>query len=103
MGGMNQTDLRPTLLYAGTCGKCRFLSRLVTLASLGNIRRVPLETPEWRKFYYQDYPQARGYPVLFWKGRPHFGARVFVLTPLVVAASWGCKLRNLWRSGEVRV
>jgi hypothetical protein len=93
---------RPMLLYAGSCWKCRLLSRLVVIASLGVIRRVPLEIPAWRKFYYEDYPQAQGYPVLFWNGTPHFGAKVFVLTPLVVVATWGMRLRSAIRPGLLR-
>jgi hypothetical protein len=103
MGGMNPIDARPKLLYAGSCAKCRFLSRLVVILSLGTIERVPLERPEWQKFYYEDYPQARGYPVLFWNGQPRFGPRVFLLTTLVIVASWGWKLRRHGRSGTVRV
>lgn len=80
-------DSAPLLLYAGSCAKCRFLSRCVELASLGAIRRVSLERPEWQKFYYEDFPQAKGYPVLFVKGRPIFGARVFFAVPLVVVSS----------------
>jgi hypothetical protein len=79
---------RPLLLYAGSCPKCRFLSRCVVLLSFNTIRRVPLERPEWEKFYFVDYPQARGYPVLFIKGRPVFGAYVFLAVPLMIIKTW---------------
>jgi hypothetical protein len=79
---------KPLLLYAGSCPKCAFLSRLVVLLSLNTIHRVPLERPEWEKFYFEDYPQARGYPVLFVEGQPIFGARVFLAVPVLIVKTW---------------
>jgi hypothetical protein len=86
--GHNPGAEKPLLLYAGSCPKCAFLSRCVVLLSGKTIRRVPLERPEWEKFYFVDYPQARGYPVLFIKGRPVFGARVFVAVPFLLIRTW---------------
>jgi hypothetical protein len=88
MSDINSNPERPLLLYAGSCPKCRFLSRCVVLLSLKTIRRVPLERDEWEKFYYVDYPQARGYPVLFIKGRQVFGAHVFLAVPLLIIKTW---------------
>ena len=81
-------EKEPLLLYAESCPKCRFLSRCVVLLSFNTIHRVPLERPEWEKFYWEDYPQARGYPVLFVKGQPIFGARVFGAVPLLLLRTW---------------
>ena len=58
------------------------------LLSFNTIRRVPLERPEWEKFYWEDYPQARGYPVLFITGQPIFGVRVFLAVPLLLVKTW---------------
>jgi len=91
-------DAGPLLLFAGSCVKCRFLSRCVELASLGVIRRESLERPEWRKFYYEDFPQARGYPVLFVRGVPIFGFRVFFAVPGVIVSSlWNLAWKGLRR------
>lgn len=35
----------PVLLYRDTCRKCRRLSRIVTMASLGVVRRLPIDSP----------------------------------------------------------
>jgi hypothetical protein len=91
------TGEQPLLLYAGSCQKCRLLSRLVVALSLNNIRRVPLEKPEWRKFYYEDFPQAKGYPVLFLGGRPVFGLRVFMLVPVTVVYGWMMAVNKRFR------
>jgi predicted DCC family thiol-disulfide oxidoreductase YuxK len=49
---------RRVLLYRGTCGKCRTLSRVIVLASLGRVRRVPIGSPEAEALYTRD-PAAR--------------------------------------------
>jgi hypothetical protein len=85
----------PLLLYAGSCPKCRALARLTVLLSLHTVRKEPLEKPEWQKFYYEEYPQARGYPVLFLDGRPIFGRRVFLAVPRVILTCWVARLRRL--------
>jgi hypothetical protein len=81
------SDRTPILLYAASCGKCRFLSSMVVTFSLNRIRRVPLDIPQWQKLYAEDFPQAHGSPILFYRGRASWGMRVFVLTPVVVAVS----------------
>jgi hypothetical protein len=88
---------RPVLLYAGSCPKCRWLSQAVVVASAGTVLRVPMEKPEWEKFYYQDFPQARGHPVLFVEGEPIFGSAVFRAVPVVVARTWVNKIHRLLR------
>ena len=55
----------PLLLYAESCPRCRFLARLVRLASLGAIRLEPMEREVWRRFYHEKHPETRGHPVLF--------------------------------------
>lgn len=35
---------RPVLLYRATCPKCRFLSKVVVLAGLGRINRIPIDS-----------------------------------------------------------
>lgn len=96
---------RPLLLYAGSCPKCRFLSWLVVALSLGVVRRVPLERPEWKRFYEVDHPEARGYPVLFRRGRPVLGARVFWMVPVVLIETWvglvAAALRGRGVAGEI--
>lgn len=81
-------DGRPLLLYAGRCPKCRFLSRLVTLLSLGVVRREALDAHAGWQFYRHDYPQAGNYPVLFVDRRPFFGAVVFLAVPWLIVRAW---------------
>jgi hypothetical protein len=40
-----------TLLYRVTCKKCRILSRLVVVLSLGYIRRIPNNSPEAQRLF----------------------------------------------------
>jgi predicted DCC family thiol-disulfide oxidoreductase YuxK len=40
-----------TLLYRATCKKCRILSRLVVVLSLGYIRRIPNNSPEAQSLF----------------------------------------------------
>jgi hypothetical protein len=79
---------RPVVVYAGSCPKCRVLSRLVVLASFGAVVRMPLEAPEWQKLYWEDLPEARGSPVLVVGNRLVYGRRVFPAVASVVARSW---------------
>lgn len=79
---------RHLLLYAGSCPRCRALARAVGVLSFGTVDLVSLERPEWRKFYYEDFPQAQGFPVLFLHGEPVFGWRVFLYTPRLVLHQW---------------
>ena len=78
----------PILLYAGSCPKCRFLSRCVVLWSLGRVKRVALEVAQWKQLYYEHLPEAKGFPVLLLEDGPVYGPRVFAIVPLVVLKSW---------------
>lgn len=77
----------PVLLYAGSCAKCRFISSFVGTFSLQSIEQIPLDVAEWDALYRDYFPEARGYPILFYRGRPWFGGRVFLATPLVAVIS----------------
>ena len=79
---------RALLFYAGTCGKCVFLSRIVTLFAMGRIERRPLEGDAMYDFFLRQHPRAKGYPVLVVDGVPAYGARVFVETAAAVVRSW---------------
>jgi len=76
------------LLYAGTCSRCRFLSLCIVIWSLGRVKRVPLDVPQWQKLYDEHLPDARGFPVLVLEEGPIYGKRVFLVVPLVVFQSW---------------
>jgi len=47
------------LLYRASCRRCRWLARLATAASLGGMRRVPLDS-EGAQRLYERWPQTRG-------------------------------------------
>ena len=92
------------LLYAGRCGKCRFLSRAIVLLSLGTIERVPLERQEAEDFYIRKHPQARGNPVLVEGDKLTYGAAVLLSIPRFLLRSWLVRLGVTRRrgTGEVR-
>ena len=88
---------RAVLLYAGLCGKCRFLSRLIVLLSLGSIERLPLERREAEDFYIRKHPQARGNPVLVEGEKLTYGFGVFFSIPRFLLRSWLARMAQLRR------
>jgi glutaredoxin-related protein len=78
----------PVLYYAGTCPKCRFLSKLVVRLSLNTIKRFPLEKDKMIEFYYIQHPEAKGYPVLFIGEKAILRYKVFFAVPFVIVLSW---------------
>jgi len=79
---------RIVLFYQGSCSKCRFLAKLVTGMSLSVIKKVPIERKESLKFFFEDHPKARGYPILFINARPFYSGYVFLAVPLAIVMSW---------------
>ena len=78
---------KPVLLYSAQCHKCERISSLVVMLSLGRVERIGIVVAEWHALYADHFPQANGYPILFAGGRPVWGPRVFLLTPLVALFS----------------
>jgi len=68
------------LLYRGSCARCRVLSRLAVLLTLGTLRRVPLDSDEADRLR-QLYPVTRGKLALIDGRRVVHGARVVVEAP----------------------
>jgi hypothetical protein len=60
-------QIRPWLYYRATCPRCRVISRLLTLGSLGLVRRVPMATTEAQRVY-ADYGQEQRRPALYYRG-----------------------------------
>ncbi len=50
---------RPLLLYRHTCGKCRFISRLLVALSLATIQRAPIRSAEAERVLRQ-HPESKG-------------------------------------------
>jgi hypothetical protein len=82
------------LYYQGFCGKCRFLSKLVVLTSFNFIKRIPLERDDSIKLFYEDFPKAKGYPILFMGSRPVYNYWVFPAVPFAVVMSWYYSIRH---------
>lgn len=94
---MSRESGRPTLIYAGRCPLCRFLSRTIVLMSLGTVVREPLEQAEAERFYYVEHPDARGKPALFDRGKVFYGWSVVPATFLAVGRTWIQRLAMLTR------
>lgn len=47
------------LLYRGTCSRCRLLSRILTLLSLGVLARLPIGSRDAERLY-ERFPRSRG-------------------------------------------
>jgi predicted DCC family thiol-disulfide oxidoreductase YuxK len=63
------------LFYRGTCPRCRLLSRIVTLLSLGQVKRLPIGSSEAQRLY-ELYPESRGKLALIVLGRVYVGAEL---------------------------
>lgn len=94
---MPRNDLVPVnsivLYYQGFCGKCRFLSKMVVFVSFNFIKRTPLERDDSIRLFYEDYPKAKGYPILFLGTMPVYNFWVFPAVPFAVVLSWFYSLR----------
>lgn len=73
---------RPLLLYRGTCGKCRLISRLLVALSLATIRRAPIRSEEAERVL-RAHPERKGKLALI------RGAEIVTGWP-VVPAVLGC-------------
>lgn len=82
------------LYYQGYCTKCKILSKAVVLLSFNFIRRIPLEEDASLKLFFEDYPKARGYPILFLGNRPVYNYWVFPAVPLGIVLSWYYRLTH---------
>ena len=76
-----------TLLYRGTCTKCRYLSRLAVLMSLNKIRRVPINSDEAGRLY-AAYPGTQGQLALFHPGGLVTSWHVVPMGTKLILESW---------------
>jgi hypothetical protein len=97
---MQQNNLVPrnriVLYYQGYCGKCKVLSKMVVLMSFNFIKRIPLERDDSIKLFFEDYPKAKGYPILFLGNKPVYNYWVFPAVPLAIVLSWFYSLRSFF-------
>ena len=97
---MAQNQLVPhdriVLYYQGYCRKCQILSKLVVLMSFNFIKRIPLEKDDSIKLFFEDYPKAQGYPILFLGQQPVYNYWVFPAVPGAIVLAWFYALRRLF-------
>lgn len=89
------------IYYQGYCAKCRFLSKLVVVLSLYIIERIPLEVDESIQLFFEDYPKAKGYPILFLGQTPIYNYWVFPAVPFAIVLSWFYKLQSFVYSRQL--
>jgi hypothetical protein len=96
---MQATNIVPVnrivLYYQGHCAQCRVLSKIVVVMSFYFIKRIPLERDESIKIFYEVFPKAQGYPILFLGSRPVYNYWVFPAVPVAVVLSWYYSLKLL--------
>jgi len=96
---MQQNNLVPrnriVLYYQGYCKKCQILSKMVVQMSFNFIRRIPLEVDDSIKLFFDDYPKAKGYPILFLGSRPVYNYWVFPAVPFAIVLSWFYTVRSM--------
>jgi hypothetical protein len=97
----NAGHRRILLYYQGYCAKCRILSKTVVVMSLNFIKRIPLERDESIRLFFEDYPRAKGYPILFLGSRPVYNYWVFPAVPLAIVLSWYYRVRALFSTGDM--
>ena len=90
---------RPLLFYAATCAKCRILSRVLVIATMGVLQREPLDGPTARAWY-AGHPEGRGRLMLV-RGDQSvvLGRWVYPAVPGVVARAWLAVAR--WAAADV--
>lgn len=79
---------RLVLYYQGYCRKCQIISKWVVNFSLGTITRIPLEQKESIQLFFEEYPKAKGYPILFIFNRPVYNYWVFLGVPFAIIIGW---------------
>ena len=96
---MQQNNLIPrnriVLYYQGYCKKCQILSKIVVVMSFNFIKRIPLEVDDSIKLFFEDYPKAKGYPILFMGSKPVYNYWVFAAVPFAIVLSWFYTLRSV--------
>ncbi|WP_299222380.1 hypothetical protein [uncultured Aquimarina sp.] len=87
---------RILIYYQGYCGKCKILSKLVVLLSFNFVKRIPLEVDDSIKLFFEDYPKAKGYPILFLGARPIYNYWVFPAVPFAIMLSWVYRIQMIF-------
>jgi hypothetical protein len=75
------------------------LSKIVVLMSFNFIKRVPLEKDDSIKLFFEDYPKAQGYPILFLGSKPVYNYWVFPAVPFAIVLSWFYRFTSLFDTG----
>lgn len=83
------------LYYQGYCFKCKILSKMVVLMSFNFVKRVPLERDDSIRLFFEEYPKAQGYPILFLGERPIYNYWVFPAVPFAIILSWVYSIQNI--------
>jgi len=81
------------LLYRASCLRCRWPARMATVASLGGMRCVPLDSEAAQQLY-ERLPQTRGKLALVEADRVWIGLEVVTAGLGVAARGFGRALRN---------
>ncbi len=101
---MQQNSLVPrnriVLYYQGYCPKCKILSKMVVLMSFNFIKRIPLEVDDSIKLFFEDYPKAKGYPILFLGSKPVYNYWVFPAVPFAIVLSWFYSIQALFKRNK---
>jgi len=63
--------------------------------SFNFIKRIPLEVDDSIKLFFEDYPKAKGYPILFMGSKPVYNYWVFPAVPFAIVLSWFYTLRSV--------
>lgn len=76
------------LYYQGYCRKCQIISQWVVWFSLNTITRVALEREQSIELFFEKYPKAKGYPILFIYKKPIYNYWVFLGVPFAILIGW---------------
>lgn len=76
------SDDRPKLYYRATCGRCRAISAILTMLSVGVVQRLPLSSREALGLI-RAGSLNDGRPALFYRG--HFTSGLWILPCLGIA------------------
>lgn len=88
------------LYYQGYCRKCQIISKCVVWFSLYSIKRVPLERKESIQLFFEDYPGAKGYPILFINQRPIYNYWVFPAVPIGIVTGWTNLVKHFFKQSK---
>lgn len=71
------------IFYRDSCAKCRMLSWIAVIMSLGILSRVAISSEKAQETY-EQYPESRGKLLLVLNGRLFAGKKVFLNFPFTL-------------------